>query len=198
MNLTEIQKNVDLQIASYGTYWHPLSMMLRLIEEMGELARAINIKYGEKKAKSSSDGRAIEAELSDVFYVSIAMANFYNVDLNNKIINKLKAAGFNENLEENENLEIIQSKFKKLNKNKANYLSIGLNLNREIGVFSDLISVTYETETNIIPIEYISEGIINIVIKIIGMANMFDIDLSKEISAKMTADEIKMANTYKK
>ena len=203
MELTEIQKKVDLQITSYGTYWHPLSMMLRLIEEMGELARAINIKYGEKKAKSSSDGREIEAELADVFYASVAMANFYNVNLNNRIIEKLNSEELNENenlqkFKENENLEAIQSKFRRLKKDNMNYLSIGLKLDKEIGIFAELISVTYEKEIDIIPIEYISESITNIVIKIIGIATMFDIDLAKEISIKMEADEVKMTNTYKK
>ncbi len=44
MEISEAQKKVDELIQSFGGYWEPLSMMARITEETGELARALNIK----------------------------------------------------------------------------------------------------------------------------------------------------------
>ena len=60
MKIKEAQKQVDDKIKEYGGYWEPLSMLARLTEEVGELARAMNQKYGGKKKKFESDGRDIE------------------------------------------------------------------------------------------------------------------------------------------
>lgn len=81
MELKEIQKEIDEHIKKHGGYWKPLSILARLTEETGELARSINIKYGEKKKKHENDGNDIDEELADVLTTIIAMANSLDIDL---------------------------------------------------------------------------------------------------------------------
>ena len=89
MEINEAQKQVDEFIISYGGYFEPLSMMARLTEETGELARAMNIKYGGKKSKFEGDGKDIEKELADVLFTLIAIANKEGVDLDKEFSEKL-------------------------------------------------------------------------------------------------------------
>ena len=68
MEIKEAQKIVDETVKQYGGYWEPLSLLARLTEEMGELARAMNIKFGGKKSKFDGDGKNLKDEISDVLY----------------------------------------------------------------------------------------------------------------------------------
>jgi NTP pyrophosphatase (non-canonical NTP hydrolase) len=81
MKISEAQNKVEKLILHYGDYWEPLSMMARISEEVGELARAMNIKYGGKKSKGSGDGREIEEELADVLITTLALANAQKIDM---------------------------------------------------------------------------------------------------------------------
>lgn len=90
MEIKEAQKKADELINEYGGYWQPLSMMARLTEEVGELARAMNIKYGGKKAKSGDDGRDIEKELIDVLFTILAISNSEDVDLEKEFVEKIE------------------------------------------------------------------------------------------------------------
>jgi NTP pyrophosphatase (non-canonical NTP hydrolase) len=90
MEIDDAQKKVDELISYYGGYWEPLSMMARLTEEVGELARAINIKYGGKKAKSNNDGRAIENEIADALFTILAISNSEKINLNKEFDEKIK------------------------------------------------------------------------------------------------------------
>jgi NTP pyrophosphatase (non-canonical NTP hydrolase) len=57
-NLTEIQKQIDDILQEYEKpYWNPLSNVARLVEEVGEVARIINHKYGDKPKKASEKRR---------------------------------------------------------------------------------------------------------------------------------------------
>jgi NTP pyrophosphatase (non-canonical NTP hydrolase) len=89
MDINEAQKRVDELIQKYGGYWEPLSMLARLTEEVGELSRVMNIKYGGKKAKSSDDGRSIEKELADVIFTALAIANVEEIDLGKVLEDKI-------------------------------------------------------------------------------------------------------------
>jgi len=85
VEIIEAQKAVDKAINQYGGYWQPLSMMARLVEEVGELARAMNIKHGDKRSKHESDGREIEEELTDVLFTTLAIANKEDINLDKLI-----------------------------------------------------------------------------------------------------------------
>lgn len=56
-------------------YWGPLTIMGRLIEEVGELAREINHTYGEKKKKSDEAPGDIEGEVGDILYTLVCFSN---------------------------------------------------------------------------------------------------------------------------
>lgn len=90
MEIKQAQEKVDELIQKYGGYWQPLSMFARLVEETGELGRAINIRHGDKKSKFKGDGREVEKEISDVLITLLAIANNENIDLNKEFEEKLK------------------------------------------------------------------------------------------------------------
>ncbi|RLL48223.1 nucleotide pyrophosphohydrolase [Oceanobacillus piezotolerans] len=81
-NTKEIQERVDLYISQYKEgYFSPLSMVARLAEETGELAREVNHYYGEKPKKDTEKEKSIEEELGDVIFVIASFANSLNIDL---------------------------------------------------------------------------------------------------------------------
>ena len=90
MEIQEAQKIVDETIKQYGGYWEPLSMLARLTEEVGELARAMNIKFGGKKSKFDGDGKNIKEEISDVLYTLLALANDLEIKLDEEFEKKVK------------------------------------------------------------------------------------------------------------
>ncbi len=81
MDIKDAQGRAKKLILHYGDFWPPLSMMARMTEEVGELARAINIKYGGKKSKGKNDGRNIGEELADVLFTTLAIAEAQGIDL---------------------------------------------------------------------------------------------------------------------
>ena len=177
LKLKDVQNKVNDQIINYGGYWQPLSIMLRLLEEMGELARAVNIKYGEKLSKSSDDGRAIPLELVDVFYTSISLANLYNVDLGDEEINN------------------IQLSYNKKQKDNLNYLTLPLELNKKVGILSGLMSKAYINNVYMDrnKVKLLIQNIIN---KTIQISSSFQIDLTFEFNKKVNDDEIKINRVY--
>ncbi len=64
-----------------GEYWPPLANLARLTEETGELARAVNQQYGQKKIKSEQDVADIELELGDLLFVIGCIANSTGANL---------------------------------------------------------------------------------------------------------------------
>jgi len=90
MEIKEAQEKVDELIKHYGGYWESLSMFARLVEETGELGRALNIKYGGKKSKFEGDGRDIEKELADILFTALAIANKEGIDASETLTKKLK------------------------------------------------------------------------------------------------------------
>lgn len=65
-------------------YWHPKHIFLRLVEEVGELSRAINLEYGEKHRKPEDD-TDIASELSDILFTTICLANKLDIDLKKEL-----------------------------------------------------------------------------------------------------------------
>jgi NTP pyrophosphatase (non-canonical NTP hydrolase) len=80
--LKDIQKEVDLHIGQFKEgYFSPLSMLARLTEELGELAREVNHYYGEKPKKSSEEEKSMEQEIGDMLFVLTCLANSLDIDL---------------------------------------------------------------------------------------------------------------------
>ncbi|WP_404453145.1 nucleotide pyrophosphohydrolase [Oceanobacillus kapialis] len=77
-----MQKRVDDYISQFKEgYFSPLSLMARLSEEVGELAREVNHYYGEKPKKKTEETKTVEDELGDILFVLSCFANSLDIDL---------------------------------------------------------------------------------------------------------------------
>lgn len=78
----DIQQRVDQYISQFKEgYFSPLSLIARLSEEVGELAREINHFYGEKPKKKTEKEKTIEEEIGDIIFVLTCFANSLNINL---------------------------------------------------------------------------------------------------------------------
>jgi NTP pyrophosphatase (non-canonical NTP hydrolase) len=80
--LREAQQRVDQWISQYKEgYFPPLTNLARLTEEVGELAREINHRFGEKTKKKDEPEGDLALELADIVFVLICLANSQHIDL---------------------------------------------------------------------------------------------------------------------
>ena len=76
------QRRVDAWIAQFEEgYFHPLTNMARLSEEVGELAREVNHRFGQKTKKADEAEGDLAMEMADIMFVLICMANREGIDL---------------------------------------------------------------------------------------------------------------------
>ena len=82
MRIREARGAVDAYVSQFKEgYWPPLSNLARLIEEVGELARELNHRYGHKPKKADEPEQDLGIELADIMFVIIAIANEQKIDL---------------------------------------------------------------------------------------------------------------------
>ncbi|MGH7675241.1 MAG: nucleotide pyrophosphohydrolase [Gemmatimonadales bacterium] len=82
MSFREPQQAVDRWIGQYEEgYWPPLSILARLTEEVGELSRELNHRFGAKPKKATEEDGSIAMELADILFVVICLANSQRIDL---------------------------------------------------------------------------------------------------------------------
>lgn len=82
MALREAQQRVDQWISQYKEgYFPPLTNLARLSEEVGELARELNHRFGEKTKKKDEAAGDLALELADILFVVICLANSQTIDL---------------------------------------------------------------------------------------------------------------------
>ena len=82
MSLREAQQTVDRWIGQYKEgYFPPLTNLARLTEEVGELARELNHRFGEKTKKRGEAEGSIAMELADILFVIVCLANSQKIDL---------------------------------------------------------------------------------------------------------------------
>ena len=82
MSLADAQRRVDAWISQYEEgYFHPLTNLARLTEEVGELAREVNHRFGQKTKKPEEPDGDLPMELADILFVLICMANREGIDL---------------------------------------------------------------------------------------------------------------------
>ncbi len=82
--LAEQQRAVHAWISQWEEgYFHPLSNLARLTEEVGELARELNERHGDKPPADHRDRceDAVADELGDILFVTITLANSLDIDL---------------------------------------------------------------------------------------------------------------------
>jgi len=77
-----MQKQVDEWVSKYDpAYFPPLSIMAQISEEAGELARELNNLYGGRVKKEGDPKTKIGAEICDMMFALICLANSHNIDL---------------------------------------------------------------------------------------------------------------------
>jgi NTP pyrophosphatase (non-canonical NTP hydrolase) len=82
VSLREAQQTVDRWIGQYKEgYFPPLTNLARLTEEVGELAREVNHRFGEKTKKPGEPEGSMAMELADILFVLICLANSQGIDL---------------------------------------------------------------------------------------------------------------------
>lgn len=82
MELREAQARVDAWISQFEEgYWPPMANLARLIEEVGELAREMNHRFGPKTKKPGEPEQDLALELADVLFVLLVIANEQGIDL---------------------------------------------------------------------------------------------------------------------
>ena len=80
--MRQAQDRVDTWIAQFQEgYFHPLTNLARLTEEVGELAREINHRFGQKTKKPEEPEGDLAMEIADVLFVLICIANREGIDL---------------------------------------------------------------------------------------------------------------------
>lgn len=82
MSLRDSQDRVDAWISRFEEgYFDPLTNVARLAEEVGELAREVNHRFGQKTKKRDEPEGDMGMELADILFVVICLANREGIDL---------------------------------------------------------------------------------------------------------------------
>jgi NTP pyrophosphatase (non-canonical NTP hydrolase) len=82
MDLRTVQREVDAYISQFREgYFPPLVNLARLTEEVGELARELNHRFGPKKKKADEPEGDVALELADILFVLVVLSNQLDVDL---------------------------------------------------------------------------------------------------------------------
>ncbi|MCL6625960.1 nucleotide pyrophosphohydrolase [Alicyclobacillus shizuokensis] len=77
-----MQQRIDAYISQFREgYFSPMTLVVRLAEELGELAREVNHAYGEKPKKPDEPEGSIALELADMLFVIGCLANRLEIDL---------------------------------------------------------------------------------------------------------------------
>lgn len=82
MPFRDAQARVDAWISRFEEgYFDPLTNLARLAEEVGELAREVNHRFGRKTKKPDEPEGDMGMEMADILFVLICMANREGIDL---------------------------------------------------------------------------------------------------------------------
>jgi NTP pyrophosphatase (non-canonical NTP hydrolase) len=93
-SLTDFQQRVDAWIGQFEEgYFHPLTNLARLAEEVGELAREVNHRFGEKAKKREESEGDLAMEMADILFVLICMANREGINLQAAFDNMMEKVG---------------------------------------------------------------------------------------------------------
>lgn len=82
MTFEEAQARVAAWVSQYEEgYFPPIVQISRLVEELGELARAVSHETGVKKPKPGEPLSDVDGEIGDLIFVLICLANSRGADL---------------------------------------------------------------------------------------------------------------------
>jgi NTP pyrophosphatase (non-canonical NTP hydrolase) len=90
MTVREAQDRVDDWIKTIGVrYFHELTNLAQLVEEVGEVARILSRTCGEQSCKAGESPGNLADELADVLFVTICLANQSGIDLTEALCRNL-------------------------------------------------------------------------------------------------------------
>ncbi len=90
LSIRDAQTAVDQWINTIGVrYFHELTNLAQLVEEVGEVARILSRTYGEQSSKQGESPGDLADELADVLFVTICLANQSGIDLTDALIRNL-------------------------------------------------------------------------------------------------------------
>lgn len=82
MSFRDAQDAVDRWVGQFAEgYFSPLANVARLAEEVGELAREVNHRFGPKTKKPDEQAGSLPMELADILFVIVCLANSQRIDL---------------------------------------------------------------------------------------------------------------------
>jgi NTP pyrophosphatase (non-canonical NTP hydrolase) len=97
--LKDMQDEVHRYISQFKEgYFEPLALTARMTEEVGELAREVNHRFGPKPKKADEEESSIELELGDILFITICFANSLGIDLteaHNRVMHKFQTRDAN-------------------------------------------------------------------------------------------------------
>jgi NTP pyrophosphatase (non-canonical NTP hydrolase) len=80
--LIKLQKEVHDWVSQFkDPYYPPLSILAHITEEVGELARELNNRFGPRTKKSPQDTAEISDEIADIIFDLICLANSSDIYL---------------------------------------------------------------------------------------------------------------------
>ena len=80
--MNAMQRRVDAWIGQFEEgYFDPLTNLARLAEEVGELAREVNHRFGKKTKKRDEPDGDLAMEMGDILFVLCCMASREGIDL---------------------------------------------------------------------------------------------------------------------
>jgi len=88
-SLTVWQQEVDAWLRHRGRYWQPLSQFVRLVEEVGELGRELNHRFGDKPRMPKDEAGSVSEELGDILFIVLLLANSMEIDLEAALVSVL-------------------------------------------------------------------------------------------------------------
>ncbi len=90
MNLNELSTKVDLYIKSHGGYWDIPWLLASIIEELGELSKALQLFSGlREKKKEQTLINVVNEESGDLFFALICLTNYLGINLETALLNTL-------------------------------------------------------------------------------------------------------------
>ncbi|MBS7577318.1 MULTISPECIES: nucleotide pyrophosphohydrolase [unclassified Enterococcus] len=108
LTVKQMQAKLDHYVSQYKVgYFPPLSQVARLTEELGELAREVMDKYGEKPKKETETAGSVAEELTDLMISLVIFANSLEIDL---------AKQFEQNMEKFERRD--KNRFERMDKSE--------------------------------------------------------------------------------
>lgn len=93
MTYRESQKLVDKLLSNPQLtvkYFPPFEIINQMAEELGEVSREVAHLHGHKKKKTGEVTEGLEAELGDLLFAMICLANSENLSLERGLLSKLE------------------------------------------------------------------------------------------------------------